>query len=149
MNPHHIGIVEKYRPDLQNCGEFSCHVLDEIIDEKLTNTDFIWTGKYGIASFLGVDMNLKAVKEFWNRHKILFAPIAPDTRDSDPAICQITRLGPQGKRCLHSGGCRLPVEQVILFQHLYPERTIKLNSDFQLEPRIQTCRRSRREPLGQ
>jgi hypothetical protein len=80
----------------------------------------------------------------------------------ETAIQQSARLqgsgltGPQGKRCLRlyrlcvdSGGCRLPVEQGILFQQLYPERTFQLNSEFQLEPRIQTCRRSRRGQLGQ
>ncbi len=135
--PHwYCGEILPRSQETGNCGELSGHVLDEIIDEKLTNPDFVWTGKNGIASFLGLDM--RAVKEkiwIWNTHKIRFAPIAPDTPDSDPAIRQIAGLGPQGKRCwqryrhfIDSGGCPLPVDPALLFSHIHPEKELRLPS---------------------
>ena len=51
-------------------GELSGHELDEMIDEILTDPELKWTGKNGITSFLGFDMN--AVKDTiwtWNKHK--------------------------------------------------------------------------------
>jgi hypothetical protein len=99
------------------------HELDEIIDEKLTNPEFVWDGEDGLISFLGLRSRspLKEMMLTWNGHRIRFAHIAPDTPGNDSAIGALAGRV-MGARCWHryqlfidSGGCPLPVEQPIYF----------------------------------
>jgi hypothetical protein len=109
------------------------HALDEIIDEKLTNPDFAWTGKNGIASFLGLSAEtLSRTIQTWNEHKILFEEINADALDID---CKIFKIipGKHGIRCwkryhrfVDSRGCRLPVDPAILFKHHHHASLLKL-----------------------
>ena len=123
--------------DTESCGELNGHELDEIIDETLTNPEFKWTGKDGIASFLG--LNYDAMKDTiwtWNKHKILFAKIAADTPYRGSSIFKIA--GRQAERCwkryrcfVDNGGCRLPVDPAILYQNLHPrtKKTLRLSPE--------------------
>jgi hypothetical protein len=135
----------------KTCGELNGHALDEIIDEKLTNTKFAWTGEKGIASFLGLSTDtLKCMIQTWNEHKILFAAVNADAPDIERAIFKIIP-GKHGIRCwqryrhfVDSGGCRLPVDPAILFQHLHT----RTKTILKLSPNISSWNEFRRINVG-
>ena len=111
--------------------ELNGHELDEIIDEKLTNSAFVWEK---LSSFLGFChvSSLKQMLLTWNEHKIRFARIPSITPGHDNAIRKIAGNN-QGARCwqrfrnfIDTGGCSLPVDPAILFRNLHPEKTFRM-----------------------
>jgi hypothetical protein len=82
--------------------ELNGHELDEIIDEKLTNSAFVWEK---LSSFLGFChvSSLKATLLTWNEHKIRFARIPSNTPGHDNAIRKIAG-NDQGAGLARRGG---------------------------------------------
>jgi hypothetical protein len=123
--------------------DLSGHVLDEIIDNILNNSDtFQWEGPYGLADCLNVNQRgLKDRLWTWNSQKIRFAKISldtPDKKDLELAIFKIAR-GYHAERCwqryrtfVASEGCPLPVEPAVLFKRLYPKTIFKSEIDSEL-----------------
>jgi hypothetical protein len=120
------------------------HELDEIINEKLTNPDFVWDGKDGLISFLGLGSPspLKEMILTWNGHKIRFAHIAPDTPGNDSAIGAIAGRV-MGARCwqryrlfIEEGGCPLSVDPAILFRNVKPEKAFRMPAELSCWSRV-------------
>ena len=106
--------------------ELNGHELDEIIDEKLTNSAFVLEK---LSSFLGFChvSSLKQMLLTWNEHKIRFARIPSNTPEHDNAIRKIAG-NVKVARCIDTGGCQcaLPVDPAILFRNLHPEKTFRM-----------------------
>ena len=126
MNPSVVQRPPWYRGDLlprsrtiesKTFGELSGHILDEIIQEKLNNPEFIWKD---LRIFLGLsDPVLRGMLQRWNEHKILLAKIPPETAATDRALQNILGKGQaQRLRCwkryrnfIDDGGCPEAVDQ--------------------------------------
>ena len=121
--------------ETRNFGELSGHLLDEIIQEKLTNTAFEWSA---LASFLCLDRKtLKDMLCTWNRHKILFAKIPPNTPYTNQVIRRIAGQSLRlAERCwqryrffIDNGGCPLPFDPSILFRNLKPDTPFQMPAE--------------------
>jgi hypothetical protein len=130
MNPSLVQRPQWYRGDLlprsraietKTFGELSGHVLDEIIQEKLKNPEFVWKD---LLMYLGLsDPVLRGILQRWNQHKKLLATIPPETAATDQALQKILgKNQAQRLRCwkryrnfIDNGGCPEPVNQALLF----------------------------------
>ncbi len=101
----------------------NCHELDEIINEKLINPDFVLEGKAGLAFYLGQrnGASLKQMLVTWNKQKNRFATIPANSPGNNRAISAVTG-NRRAKSCwqlflqfIDNGGCPLPVDPAILF----------------------------------
>ncbi len=73
--------------EIKTFGELSGNVLDEIIQEKLSNPAFILED---LVIFLGLtDPTFKDILRIWNKHKRLLAKIPLDTAATDQKLLEI------------------------------------------------------------
>jgi hypothetical protein len=87
-------------------------IMDEILNEKMTNRDFCATN---ISRYLGV--GCKSLNQaFWmhNMQKIEFGMLAPDTSITAPQIKSRLRIWKSYRKFIDQGGCSEPFDPQVL-----------------------------------
>jgi len=93
-------------------------IMDEILNEKMTNRDFCATD---ISRYMGVGYR-SLNQAFWmhNVHKIDFGMLAPDTSITDPQIKPRLRIWNSYRKFIDQGGCSEPFDPRVLAAVLFP-----------------------------
>ena len=96
-------------------------IMDEILNEKMTNRDFCATD---ISRYMGVGYR-SLNQAFWmhNVHKIDFGMLAPDTSITDPQIKPRLRIWNSYRKFIDQGGCSEPFDPKVLAAVLFPKLT--------------------------